>query len=224
MNTFIQANLEEPLLFRTGNDTVHQSAIQKGELWLRTAHHYSKNELNQNRQDDNEGVNYSNHNFELRFNPSYSKINSISGDGSIGCILSNCYLLCLHSTSIREDIRKDFGGRTFGIKSLYPLVNDILYQASQQLKVVAHRYGQVSYQYTPLMLSSNPTSASIELGKGISLKTIGNDILRKAPVEPYIGQDEWRIAVFVDHYLSDDPNSILKLKVNPNHFYDYPIG
>ena len=44
---------------------------------------------------------------------------------------------------------------------------------------------------------------------------------RKDPVEPFILQDEWRIAIFTQGYLNNDPNEPLKINVDTKHFYEY---
>ena len=118
-------------------------------------------------------------------------------------------------------MKRDFGDHTFGIKSLYKLSNDILYQAQKQVDLIAHRYGQVAYQYTPLTLSKNPNSTAIALSNNVFLKSQNTEILRKAPVPPFIYQDEWRVAIFVKDYIDSDEQAILKINVDPECFFGY---
>ena len=66
-------------------------------------------------------------------------------------------------------------------------------------------------------------TAAIKLdgNPAVAIKSINTDVLRKEPVEPFIFQDEWRIAIFSSGYLNDDPNEPLKINVDPNNFYEY---
>lgn len=219
----LKTNFEEPLLFRSCDKTVHDAAVNNGSLWLGSSHYYRGIEEDAARVDGNEGVNTIPHTFPLRFDRSVSKISEISGDGRIGCEISNAYILSLHGTGIDATVRKSFGDYMFGVKSLYNLVNDIIYQASQQIEVIGHRYGQVSYQYTSLTISRNMKSSAIKLSEGICLKSMPTDILRKDPICPFIKQDEWRIAIFVKEYLNNNPISPLKINVDKQHFYSYEI-
>jgi len=131
--------------------------------------------------------------------------------------------MSLHSTSISNDIREEFGGCTIGIKNPQLLVSQILYAASKQVEVTGYRWGPVSYRYTPLMKSYDGAGAaiSIEGPHGFFLKAVDTDVLRKDPVYPFIDQDEWRIAVFVSEYCNGDHAEPLRINVDPNHFYEY---
>lgn len=221
MDEYIKSNFEEPLLFRTCEKLVYDNAINDGSLWLRSAHYYRSKETDIARRDGSEGVNFTPHTFPLKFNKKECTIASIEGDGSIGCEIIKCYILSLHGTGIRSDVKRDFGDHTFGIKSLYKLSNDILYQAQKQVDLIAHRYGQVAYQYTPLTLSKNPNSTAIALSNNVFLKSQNTEILRKAPVPPFIYQDEWRVAIFVKDYIDSDEQAILKINVDPECFFGY---
>lgn len=223
MAQYVQSNHEEPMLFRSCQKIAHEGAINEGSLWLRSSHYYRGLENDIVRMDGSEGVNFTPHRFPLKFDSRHTLVSTISGDGSIGCEIIACYILSMHGTGIREDIRRGFGEYMFGIKSIYKLVHDVLYQAQKQVNVIAHRYGQVSYQYTPLTLSRNRNSASITLSKNLFLKSQNTDILRKAPIAPFIYQDEWRIALFVNEYINNDEAEILKINVNSENFYDYTV-
>lgn len=219
----LQSNFEEALLFRSCDKAVHDAAVNDGSIWLRSAHYYRGIEEDAARVDGNEGVNTIPHTFPLRFDRKISSITEISGDGRIGCEIRKAYILSLHGTGIDAEVRNSFGTHMFGVKSLYSLVNDMIYQVSQQVEVIGHRYGQVSYQYTPLTISRNETSSAIELSRGVFLKSMTTDMLRKAPVLPFIKQDEWRVVIFVKEYLNNNPLEPLKIKVNAQHFYSYEI-
>jgi hypothetical protein len=223
MSYFLKTNYEEPLLFRSCDKVVHAAAINEGSIWLRSIHYYRGIEDDIARHDGSEGVNFTPHTFPLRFDDRLTNLSSISGDGSIGCEIVPCYILSMHGTGIREDVRKSFGDYMFGVRSIYKFSNDVLYQSQQQINVTGHRYGQVSYQYTPLCISQRPNSVAIALAENMYLKSQTTDILRKAPVSPFIFQDEWRIAIFVNRYLNDDPDEILKINVTQDNFYDYTV-
>jgi hypothetical protein len=70
---------------------------------------------------------------------------------------------------------------------------------------------------------SSDGAAAIDLsGDGpLFLKSINTSVLRKEPVLPFIEQDEWRIVVFTDGYLNNDPLTPPDINVDPGHFYDY---
>ena len=190
---------------------------------MRSTHYYRGIEEDLARVDGNEGVNTIPHSFPLHFDPDISFVTTISGSGRIGCEIRCAYILSLHGTGIDPSTRATFGDHMFGIKSLYKLVNDIVYQASQQVEVIGHRYGQVSYQYTPLTVSKNGNNSAIELKEGFYLKSLYTEILRKDPVIPFILQDEWRIAIFVPQYINNDSSEILKINVNRENFYSYCV-
>lgn len=219
----IQSNFEEPLLFRSCDKVIHDAAVNHGSLWLRSLHYYREIEEDLARVDGNEGVNTTRQTFPLRFDPKISQISEVSGNGLIGCEIRKAYILSLHGTAIDKDIRNGFGTHMFGIKSMYSLVNDMIYQASQQVEVVGHRYGQVSYQHTALTISRDCVSSALQLSNGVFLKSMTTDILRKAPITPFIKQDEWRVALFVKEYLNNNSLEPLKMTVNKSHFYSYAI-
>lgn len=210
------------MLFRTCEKIAYDAATKEGSLWLRSSHYYRGIENDLARVDGSEGVNFAPCNFPLKFDRRHTPLSTFSG-GSIGCEIIPCYIFSLHGTGIREDIRREFGGFMFGIRSIYKLVHDILHQAQKQIDVVGHRYGQVSYQYTPLTLSRNPNSVALALSENLFLKSQNAEILRKAPIEPFIYQDEWRVALFVNEYINNDASEILKLNVSTEHFYDYTV-
>jgi hypothetical protein len=53
------------------------------------------------------------------------------------------------------------------------------------------------------------------------LDPLNTDVLRKQPIRPFIEQDEWRIVIFTEGYLNDDPHAPLQIQVDPSHFYPY---
>jgi hypothetical protein len=92
------------------------------------------------------------------------------------------------------------------------------------LKCVGYRYGAVYYQYAALALSHHQIgSSAMSLGGAppVYLNPLSTDVLRKQPVMPFIEQDEWRIVIFTEGYLEDDPTAPLRINVDPSHFYAY---
>lgn len=131
--------------------------------------------------------------------------------------------MSMHGTSITDKVREEFGGFTMGIKCLSDLSAEVLFQVSKQLPVASYRFGQVAYQRSVLAMSQNLSSSPLVLdgNPSIAVKPINTDVLRKDPVEPFILQDEWRIAIFTKGYLNNDPNEPLNINVDPKHFYKY---
>lgn len=218
----IQTEYDSPIIFRTCTQEVHDATCDTGSLWLRTSHYYRKIE-DIARRDLGEGVNGTSVGLELSITPENANGIRLKGTGTIGCEIIPHYLISFHGAAIKEKTRRDFGCYTLGVKSLTKLSAEIVYQASLQVDVTGYRYGPVSYQNTALTLSNSGSSAAIEMTgtPAVYLKSINTDVLRKLPVEPFISQDEWRIALFVKNYLKDDINEPLKINVSPSHFYKY---
>ena len=63
--------------------------------------------------------------------------------------------------------------------------------------------------------------SSIQLGSDTFLSTCGRNAFWKDPVSPFIEQDEWRIVIFVNRYLNNDPMAPLKINVDVANFYPY---
>ena len=221
-DNIVKTKLDRPIIFRTVGPEVYEKSIKTGAIWLRSSQYY-RNLEDKIRNDPSEGANGSKTPFPLNFKPEGGNSLSIQEDGSIGCEIVPHYLVSMHGSSISEMQRMDFGGCTFGIKCIYKLSAEILYQVSKQIPVTGYRFGQVSYQYTALSLSYNPMSSAIGLGgtPPVCLKSINTDVLRKEPVKPFIEQDEWRIAVFSPELVGGDPNEPLKINVDPDHFFEY---
>lgn len=219
---YIQANFDRPFIFRTVNDSVYKKSIEEGSIWLRSSHYY-RNIEDQARVDKSEGVNGARTHFPLNLKPKSAQSLSLQGTGSIGCEIIPHYIISLHGTSIADSVRREFGGRTMGVKCIGDLSAEVLFQVSKQISVTGYRYGQVAYQYTSLCMSLSMATAAIRLDGSppIAIKSINTDVLRKEPIEPFILQDEWRIAVFTSGYLNNDPNEPLKINVDPKHFYEY---
>ena len=221
----IQSNFDKPILFRTTDKTVHDLTVNNGSLWLRTSRYYRELE-DRTRSDKHEGVNTSPMKFPLYFkNSNDVKVNLISdGTGSLGTEIIDHYLVSMHGIGITETIRQEFGGHTIGIKDIDRLAAEILFEASKQLEVHGYRYGPVSYQNTALTRSQHANSSIISIGnEGCPeyIKSMPTDVLRKKPIEPFIFQDEWRIAIFTKNIVSNDFNEPLKINVSPENFYEY---
>lgn len=219
----VQADPGEPIVFRTTDPEVADHTLSEGSLWLRPAEYYRKIE-DEARSDRGEGVNSATTTVPLRLNPQGGTPITVSGPGDIGQTIVPHYIASFHGSSLPETFRQEFGGVTFGIKSLARLSAEVLYQSSRQLKCTGYRCGKVYYQHPGLVVGNAVTGgAAIQLGDNPPwfLNPLGTDVLRKSPVEPFIQQDEWRIVVFVDSYLSSDVSKPLKINVSPEHFYEY---
>ncbi|MFN3188853.1 MAG: hypothetical protein ACK42D_04960, partial [Candidatus Paceibacteria bacterium] len=69
--------------------------------------------------------------------------------------------------------------------------------------------------------SANCSAIELTGNPSIYIKSINTDVLRKDPLEPFISQDEWRIAIFPTNYINNDWREPLKINVDPEHFYPY---
>lgn len=220
----IDVELHEPFVFRTTSADVYRSSLETGTLWLRSDQYYRDLE-DRIRNDQLEGISSGTTSVPLRIRTGGVNV-QIQGIGTIGQEIRPHYLVSLHGTSISAAQRKEFGGHTFGVRSLSRLSIDVLFQASQQIRCIGYRYGQVCYQYTALTLSLFSNGAAINLGGDppLCLGALNTDALRKRPVAPFTEQDEWRIVIFTDGYLGNDVTAPLKICVAPSHFYPYPTA
>ena len=134
----IQTGLDRPIIFRTVSESVYKSSLETGSIWLRSSHYYRKIE-DEVRVDKSEGVNGAKCLFPLNFNPKSAQAISLQGGGSVGCEIVPHYIMSLHGTSIADDVRKGFGGRTMGIRCIADLSAEVLYQVSKQLPVTGYR-------------------------------------------------------------------------------------
>ncbi|AQT61531.1 hypothetical protein [Cellvibrio sp. PSBB023] len=218
----ISSDFDQPILFRTVDTDVYKSSVHNGSIWLRSSVYYRQIE-DQARADTAEGTNSSLTLLPLAFHPNNGNKITIQGSGSIGCEIIPHYIVSLHGISISQSAHKSFGGCTFGIKNIDRISAEILYQVSKQHSVKGYRYGQVAYHHTALALSLHSATSAMGLGGTPSefLKSINTDVLRKSPVLPFIEQDEWRIAIFLEHKTNLDPMEPIKINVNPNNFYEY---
>lgn len=217
----IETDFESPILFRTVSETVYRSTLKNGSLWLRSNAYYQEIE-DKVRVDWMEGVNGSSTNLPLHIENDGIKL-ELSGPGHTGLILPPHYIMSLHGLAISDTVRSDFGGFTFGIKSIAKLSAEILYRASEKVAVNGYCYGPVAYQYTALCRSHRYDGAAIRIGKELphSILSADTSYLRKIPVLPFILQDEWRVVIFVSKYLDDDKNAPLKLEVDVDNFFPY---
>ncbi len=214
----ILAELNQPILFRTTNTEVCNATLEAGSLWLRSAEYYRKIE-DQVRNDSNEGVNSSRATVPLHLGNL-----SIYGDGLIGQAIVPHYVLSLHGTSISQEQLRAFGGHTFGVKNLFKLAMEMFHEASKVLDCTSFRFGQVMYQHTALMQTASPVGgAPVQFDDNPPryLNVASSDVLRKLPVEPFIGQDEWRVVLFTNGYVDNDPSAPLRISVRNSHFYPY---
>lgn len=220
-DSFIQAKFYEPILFRTCDREVYGATLNTGSLWLRSNTYYQQIE-DAERQDRGEGVSATRLGLPIRLKNKSGMAFEMRGEGSVGQLIVPHYIVSLHGLGIKEKIHQGFGGHTLGVRCLADLAAEVLYQASLQIQVNGYRYGQVAYQHTALMLKHAQDSQGAATSFGdVALGSINTDVLRKDPIEPFVGQDEWRIALFTDGYLNDDPMQPLKINVDPGHFYEY---
>lgn len=213
----------EPILFRTVCRDVYEPTLRSGSVWLRSDAYYRKIE-DAVRQDVSEGANMSLISYPLYIARHNAPQVTIQGSGEIGVAIRPHYIISLHGLSIAKRLVTEFGGHTFGIKSLSRLSAEILYTASQQIRCSGYRFGAVAYQRTSLglVLGSNGGGAVQLPGNPPCILTATNtDVLRKDPVQPFIDQDEWRIVVFTNGYLNNDAQEPLKVNVSPDHFFPY---
>lgn len=222
MENYIQTDYERPILFRTMGKEVYEKTFTSGSIWLRTSHYYRAIE-DKARVDKSEGVNTTSSLLPLNFKSPDGIAMSVSGDGGIGREIIPHYIMSLHGSAIRENIRNEFGGNTLGVRCFWRLASEVFLQASKQLELTGSRYGAVSYQHTALLQSRVGGGSAFCIGNDdpIHVRSVSTDVLRKAPIEPFIGQDEWRIVLFPQSYLGNDINEPLKINVDPDHFYRY---
>jgi hypothetical protein len=223
MDSYIGSDFDEPILFRTANAEVREATLTTGSLWLRSDQYYRQIE-DRARRDDLEGVSGSRPLISLRISLANGPNINIVGDGHIGQRIVPHYILSLYGSSISEAQLRSFGGFTFGIRSISKLSAEILYRASLKLKCVGYRYGAVSYRYATLALSQLPKGGEAMCLGGtppVYLNPMNTEVLSKQPIMPFIEQDEWRIVVFTEVYVENDPSAPLQLSVATSHFYSY---
>jgi hypothetical protein len=156
----IDADFDEPILFRTTNAEVYKATLSTGSLWLRSDQYYREIE-DQARRDEFEGLNSSKLTIPLRIQIPNGPFIHIEGSGDVGQQIVPHYILSLHGTSISHEQLASFGECTLGIKSLSKLSAEILYQSSLRLKCHGYRFGQVFYQRTPHWHNRTPKSAPL---------------------------------------------------------------
>lgn len=221
--TVIQTEISEPILFRTTSREVYKSTLETGSIWLRSDQYYREIE-DKVRNDESEGANSGTTSVPLKIRVKDGPELQIRGDGHIGQLIVPHYLISLHGTSIASAERAAFGGHTFGIRSLSRLSAEVLYQCSRQIRCTGYRYGQVYYQYASfalLLSTSGGAAIRIDGNPPHFLNPINTDVLRKRPTKPFIDQDEWRIAIFTEGYIDNDPSLPLKITVAQEHFFPY---
>lgn len=219
----VQAEIDGPILFRTTGAEVYQKTLEKGSLWLRSDE-YFRNLEDTVRNDRSEGVNGGRVVIPLMFKREGGPQVQIQGDGQIGRIIVPHYILSLHGSSISAEQHAAFGGWTFGLRILSKLAAEVLYRVSLQIKCNGYRFGQVIYQYAALSQSHSSQGGDalrIDGKPSTFLNPLNTDVLRKQPLTPFIEQDEWRIVIFTDAYIDDDPDAPLVIKVSSSHFYPY---
>lgn len=222
----VEAELDEPILFRTTNEEVYKRTLSTGSLWLRSDKYYRDLE-DKNRNDRSEGGSSGTTALPLMMHMKNGTPVHIKGEGEIGQFIGPHYLVSMHGTSISQSQRKAFGGFTFGIRSLSRLAAEVLFQASQSIKCGGYRYGQICYQYSAFAQSLHSSGgAALRIGGNPTcyLNPADTDVLRKRPIQPFIEQDEWRIVIFTDGYIDSEPMLPLKINMSTPHFYPYIGG
>lgn len=219
----IATDPDHPILFRTMGESVFDSTLATGSIWLRSDLYYREIE-DKVRHDLSEGVNSGSTTIPL--NLQMDKAGSsllIQGNGRVAQAIVPHYILSLHGSSISADQHAGFGGFTIGVKSIKRLAEEIYVRAKEVIGEHMWRFGQVAYQRTAFTVTANPVgTAPIAFGdSGLCLSLANTDVLRKDPVWPFIEQDEWRIVLFVEQYLDNNPDQPLRIAVDPGHFYPY---
>ncbi len=221
----IAAEMDSPILFRTVNFEVYEQTLTRGSIWLRSDAYYRALE-DEVRRDTGEGFSAGTTSLPLRI-PLTSDDGNVqemllSGSGKTGQFLKPHYIMSMHGSSISVVEREKFGGYTLGIRSPGQLSNELSEKAEAHVSVVEWVCAQVMYLRPALTLTRCPLGgAPIQLGSDTFLSTCGRNALWKDPVSPFIEQDEWRLVIFVDHYLNGDPMAPLKLNVDASNFYRY---
>lgn len=218
---FIKTETNQLLVFRTCEKEVYDFAMNTGSLWLRTSHYYQSIENDIVREDKLEGLSTAKISLPLIFESSRSNITTIEGEGFVGENPKKAYIISFHGISIEKKTKRGFGPKTFGIYNIEKFISDILIEAKKQLNIESYIFGKVIYQYSPVFISSSNLGGSLKLNKVEHLSVFDQNILRKRPIEPFILQDEFRLVLFVDEYINNNMNSILKINVSNNNFYDY---
>ena len=218
----VQSDLDQPIVFRTCSESVFTSSLETGSIWLRSASYYQTIE-NDARIDNQEGINATSAHLPLEIHPPGGVRLRLEGPGRVGQEIIPHYLACFHSSSIQEEQRLAFGAHTMGVRNLFRLALAVVHECNRQIGVTAYRYGAVNYRHTALaqkhaMVGSSPIQVTGD--SPVNLTPVGTDVLTKAPVPPFIGQDEWRIAVFTEGHHEQEP---LKINVDPGHFYPYAV-
>lgn len=218
---FIKTDTDQLLVFRTCEKEVYDFVMNTGSLWLRTSHYYQNIEDDIAREDKLEGLSTSKISLPLTFESSRSNITSIEGEGFIGETPEKAYIISFHGISIEQKTKRGFGPKTFGIYNIEKFINNILNEAKKQFDIKSYIFGKVIYQYSPVFISSSNLGGSYKLNEKEHLSIYDQNLLRKRPIEPFILQDEFRFVLFVDEYIDNNIDSILKINVSNKNFYDY---
>lgn len=218
----VLTDLDEPVVFRTTSSDVGKATLKSGSLWLRSDQYYREME-DRARRDESEGSTNAKLGVPLRVQRGNGPSFTISGSGYIGQTIAPHYILSLHGPSISPDVLHSFGTCTFGVKSISRLSAEILYRCSLIIKCTGYRFGQVLYQRGALAFSLHNYGAPLKIADDppIYVNLLNTNVLIKEPVHPFIEQDEWRVAIFVQSYLDGDPHAPMKINVDPEHFYHY---
>jgi hypothetical protein len=221
-----QSEYGEPIVFRTTAREVYASSLESGSLWLRSDRYYRSIE-DPARSDSSEGVNSSGFRMPFRLHAVGGHPIQIVGDGTVGQEIVPHYIASFHGLNISPDQRNAFGGYTFGVRSFSRLAAAVLFECTKHVRCGGYRFGQISYQHTSLAQHLQVHgSAAIQLADNppVYLNPVNTDVLRKAPIHPFIEQDEWRIVVFTDGYIAKDEAEPLRINVPPDLFYPYLAG
>lgn len=221
----VQSDLDLPLVFRTTKEKVYQSTTQTGDIWLWSDEHFRKLE-DKVRNDELESLSAGKHLFPLFLSAPSGTPLHLHGDGSLAEQLNPHYILSLHGSSIAEHIREKFGGFTFGVTSIDLLARHIFSECSKQISCNQWNWNQVAYQHSALRISADDRGAPLQFGHNPSrcLRIYNASPFKKRPVHPFTEQDEWRIVIWTNAYLNEDPNAPLVVRVPPSLFYRYLEG
>lgn len=215
--TSVQSNLDYPLIFRTSTESVYRSTTENGEIWLRSDECFRSLE-DKVRNDALESLSAAGHKFPLLVSNLH-----LEGDGNLSEEFLPHYILSLHGTSIKDEVRRGFGGFTFGVKNIDLLARHIFEECRKQIACTQWEWAPIAYQYSALKISEDQTGAPIQVGHDPSrfLGVWRPSPFRKRPIPPFIYQDEWRIVLRTNGYINRDSSVPLKVRVPPSLFYEY---
>ncbi len=216
--------VDNPVIFRTTCGYAYAQSVDEGSLWLRPLDYFEKLEK-ESVGDKSEPYNVAPSRMKVHL--SDGKVwNKLDDNLFIKIPKLKQYIACFHGPAISDKQRENFGGCTFSIKNVNCLITEIYRECIKQVNPFIDsstnqsrnpRFGKVFYQYVGINFTRNVEA--FQFSTGIYLGYHLQDDFRKDPLPEFIDQDEYRFIVYVDNYISDDPEVPLKINVDPRNFY-----